>query len=337
MQELWRAGELSLRRMEDAPADYARLAAWLGNPRVAKWYVGVDGSVTVEAVREKYRPRVRGESPAVPCVVERAGTPVGYVQYYPVGEDYDCADAVRRAAFPHPYAADLFLDPAHWGQGVGSRVLGALCRFLAQEAGAGAVFLDPRWDNARALGCYRKAGFRPLAVLPGEEDGEVFSTCLLVWTPDGAKPSLLVSACLLGAPCRYDGRAKPCAAVQALARDYALVPVCPEQLGGLSTPRSPAERRGDGVYTAAGADVTAAYRRGAEAAVATAQTHGCRAAILKEKSPACGVRRVYDGAFSGTLCPGEGVAAESLRRAGVMVYSEEETETFRREAGVTRP
>lgn len=338
MQELWRAGELSLRRMADTPTDYAHLAAWLADPRIAEWYAGVDGSVTVEAVRAKYGPRARGEQAVVPCVVEMGGTPVGYVQFYPVADAAEYAGAADLAAFAHPYAVDLLVDPAHGGRGVGSRVLGALCHYLAREAGADIVLLDPRADNARALRCYTKAGFRPLGLLPRWEErgGRAYDSLLLGWQPGAAKEALLVSACLLGVPCRYDGRAKPCAAVQALAGEFALVPVCPEQLGGLSTPRPPAERRGEGVYTAAGADVTAAYRRGAAEAVRLAGEHGCRAAILKEKSPACGVRRVYDGAFSGTLRAGEGLAAEALRHAGVAVYSEAEVEAFRRERGVLR-
>ena len=79
---------------------------------------------------------------------------------------------------------------------------------------------------------------------------------------------LLVSACLLGTPCRYDGKSKADARVQALMGKYEIVPVCPEQLGGLPTPRVPSERRGERVVTADGRDVTEAYRRGAEAALA---------------------------------------------------------------------
>ena len=80
--------------------------------------------------------------------------------------------------------------------------------------------------------------------------------------PAGGRPAILVSACLLGCACRYDGKSKGNAAVQALARDYQLIPVCPEQLGGLSTPREPSERRGDRVVMKSGRDVTAEYRRG---------------------------------------------------------------------------
>ena len=86
---------------------------------------------------------------------------------------------------------------------------------------------------------------------------------------------LLVSACLLGTPCRYDGKSKADARVQALVGKYEIVPVCPEQLGGLPTPRVPSERRGERVVTAGGRDVTEAYRRGAEAALALCQQNGC--------------------------------------------------------------
>ena len=135
---------------------------------------------------------------------------------------------------------------------------------------------------------------------------------------------LLVSACLLGCPCRYDGAAKPCPAVLALAERHELVPVCPEQLGGLPTPRPPAERRGDRVVTRSG-DVTE-YRRGAAEAVRLARLLGCDGAVLKEKSPSCGRGAVYDGTFTRTLTAGDGVTAEALLAAGIPVYGESEAE-----------
>ena len=136
---------------------------------------------------------------------------------------------------------------------------------------------------------------------------------------------LLVSACLLGCPCRYDGASKPCPAVLALAERHELVPVCPEQLGGLPTPRPPAERREDRVVTQSG-DVTEQYRRGAAETVRLAGLLGCDAAVLKEKSPSCGRGAVYDGTFTRTLTAGNGVTAEALLAAGIPVYGESETE-----------
>ena len=136
---------------------------------------------------------------------------------------------------------------------------------------------------------------------------------------------LLVSACLLGCPCRYDGASKPCPAVLALAERHELVPVCPEQLGGLPTPRPPAERREDRVVTQSG-DVTEQYRRGAAEAVRLAQLLQCDGAVLKEKSPSCGRGAVYDGTFTRTLTSGDGVTAEALLSAGIPVYGESEAE-----------
>ena len=133
---------------------------------------------------------------------------------------------------------------------------------------------------------------------------------------------LLVSACLLGTPCRYDGRSKADARIQALAEKYELVPVCPEELGGLPTPREPSERRGERVVMRSGRDVTAEYRRGAEAALALCLQNGCKAAVLKEKSPSCGCGQVYDGTFSRRLIEGDGVTAELLKAHGVAVYGE---------------
>lgn len=137
---------------------------------------------------------------------------------------------------------------------------------------------------------------------------------------------ILISACLLGASCRYDGASKPQPWVAELAKRHELVPVCPEQLGGLPTPRPPAERRGDAVVTKDGTDVTAQYRRGAEEALALCRLLGCEAAVLKERSPSCGRGTVYDGTFTGTLTAGDGVTAELLTANGIPVCGESRIE-----------
>ena len=139
---------------------------------------------------------------------------------------------------------------------------------------------------------------------------------------------LLISRCLLGDPCRYDGKSKPLAAetLEALRERFELIPVCPEVLGGLPTPRTPSERRGARVVMKTGADVTAEYRRGAEAALRAAQENHVCAALLKERSPSCGRGEIYDGTFTGTLTEGNGVTAEILMNAGFTVYGESEIE-----------
>ena len=136
---------------------------------------------------------------------------------------------------------------------------------------------------------------------------------------------LLVSACLLGVCCRYDGDSKAYPGIEQLARQHTLVPVCPEQLGGLPTPRPPAERRGDRVVTQNG-DVTEQYRRGAEETLKLCRLFGCEAAVLKERSPSCGRGTVYDGTFTGTLTAGDGVTAELLAANGIPVYGESQME-----------
>ena len=137
---------------------------------------------------------------------------------------------------------------------------------------------------------------------------------------------ILVSACLLGCACRYDGQSKPHPLAMELARQGRAVPVGPEQLGGLTTPRLPSERRGEQVVMRDGRDVTVEYRRGAEEALRLAELYGCRAAVLKERSPSCGCGRIYDGTFTGTLRPGDGVTAEMLKAHGMQVYGESEIE-----------
>ena len=140
--------------------------------------------------------------------------------------------------------------------------------------------------------------------------------------------TILVSACLLGCPCRYDGKSKPNAAVLALMEEHTLIPICPEQMGGLATPRLPAECREGGVFTQAGTDVTAQDRRGAEEALRLAKLYGCTCAILKERSPSCGSGEIYDGSFSRTLVDGDGVTAALLKQRGIAVYGESEVDNL---------
>ena len=142
------------------------------------------------------------------------------------------------------------------------------------------------------------------------------------------RPTVLVSACLLGVACRYDGRDNRCRRLDELAALAAPVPVCPEQLGGLPTPRTPAERLGGRVLTRDGRDVTGAFRRGADEVLRLTGFYGARFALLKSRSPSCGAGFIYDGSFSGRLTPGDGVAAAALRGAGVRVFTEEQIDQF---------
>lgn len=136
--------------------------------------------------------------------------------------------------------------------------------------------------------------------------------------------TILVSACLLGVNCKYSGGSNFCPEVEALKHRYHLVPVCPEIMGGLTTPRLPAERQGEQVVNNAGVDVTAQYIRGAEETMKLGRMFHCKIAVLKSRSPSCGRDFIYDGTFTGTLVPGDGVAAERLKAQDYRIFTEEE-------------
>lgn len=149
-------------------------------------------------------------------------------------------------------------------------------------------------------------------------------------TPSLAAP-ILVSACLAGQPCRYDGRAKPDPGIIAMVEEGRAIPVCAEVLGGLPTPRPAAEiYGGDGrdvlagrahVRTAQGLDVSAHFIAGAREVARIAHEVGAQQAILQERSPSCGAGKVYDGTHSGTLVDGQGVLAALLREEGLDVQA----------------
>lgn len=142
---------------------------------------------------------------------------------------------------------------------------------------------------------------------------------------------VLVSACLLGQSCRYDGESKPHEAAKKLAECCHVIPVCPEIMGGLPTPRTPAERCGERVMNRDGEEVTAQYCRGAEETLRLARLLDCDTAILKEKSPSCGSREIYDGSFTKSLRPGFGVTAELLKENGIRVIGESQIAEFLKE------
>lgn len=132
-----------------------------------------------------------------------------------------------------------------------------------------------------------------------------------------------ISACLLGAPVRYDGGSKPAAEVQRLAERVDVVRVCPETASGLPVPRPPAEQVGGRVLLADGRDVTEEFALGAERCAGLVSRPPVSLAVLKAKSPSCGVGLVYDGTYSGRLVAGQGVFAERLEREGICVVTEE--------------
>ena len=134
--------------------------------------------------------------------------------------------------------------------------------------------------------------------------------------------TILVSACLLGCACRFDGRANYHEAINELRKKYHVIIVCPEVDGGLPIPRIPSEIMGDKVINQEGEDKTANFRKGAEIALAQAQKYGAKISILKAKSPSCGSGQIYDGTFSKTLIEGDGYTTRLLKKHGITVYNE---------------
>lgn len=134
----------------------------------------------------------------------------------------------------------------------------------------------------------------------------------------------LCSACLLGVKCRYDRKSKPDKKILELAKKEILIPICPEQLGGLGTPRDICEIKLGKVITKSGIDVGKNFLRGAEETLKIAKLYGIKEAIMKQKSPSCGCGEIYDGNFSGKIVNGDGVTTALLRKNGIKIFSEED-------------
>lgn len=133
---------------------------------------------------------------------------------------------------------------------------------------------------------------------------------------------IIVSACLLGASCRYDGKSKPVKEVIALKEKYKLIPVCAEIMGGLPTPRIPCEIKNGRAINKNGEDKTAEYVKGAEEVLRLARLFGCDTAVLKARSPSCGNGEIHDGSFSGRMISGDGICAELLKANGIKIFNE---------------
>lgn len=137
---------------------------------------------------------------------------------------------------------------------------------------------------------------------------------------------ILVSECLAGVPCRMDGQAKTVPAVRKLVEEGKAIPVCPEVLGGLPTPRESSEIRNGRVYSKSGVDVTESFIEGAEESLRICREHHCSLAILKSKSPSCGFGKIHDGTFGTGLVDGNGIFAQMLVDEGVRIITEKDLE-----------
>ncbi len=140
--------------------------------------------------------------------------------------------------------------------------------------------------------------------------------------------NILVSACLLGVNCRYNGEGKLQEDLLKLQEHHHLIPICPEQLGGLPTPRPASEIQNQRVMSKTGIDVTEQFEAGAFESLKLAKLYQCSYAILKERSPSCGFGKIYDGSFTGSLIDGNGVTANLLAEHGITVIGESKLSEF---------
>lgn len=144
------------------------------------------------------------------------------------------------------------------------------------------------------------------------------------FVPDEEKESYdyAISACLCGVCCRYDGKTKCVPEIKALYDAGKAILICPEVMGGMPTPRKPSEIRGEKVVTEDGDDNTAFFEKGAKAALNLCKKYRVKTAVLKQNSPSCGSKQVYDGSFCGKLIGGMGVTAKLLSQNGIEIQSE---------------
>jgi aminoglycoside 6'-N-acetyltransferase len=161
-----RIGDVAVRPFRDESADYARMAGWLSDEHVLRWYEGRDKPFDLTQAEAKYGPRARNEEAINSCFIEHCGRPVGYLQHYPVAEagEYGLEDSTGL------HAIDLFIGEVEvWGKGIGTMAVRAVVRHLLDHAGAIQVLVDPQVGNARAIRCYEKAGFATVKILPKHE------------------------------------------------------------------------------------------------------------------------------------------------------------------------
>ena len=180
MEPFVASGDIAIRHMRDDDEDYLLLSRWLSDERVLEFYEGRDNPHDLAKVRQKYGPCARGQGNPVPCMLVYRGTPVGYMQYYPV--EGSGAGQLGIEYTKGIYGVDLFIGlPELWDKGIGSAALSALVGYLFDDMGALRIVIDPHVSNVRAIRCYEKCGFNTIGLLPGRElhEGE-YRDCRLM-------------------------------------------------------------------------------------------------------------------------------------------------------------
>jgi len=160
--------ELFIRKMTDTEEDYIVLKNWRNNDEVNAYYGGHLSKFSLDGIKRKYKPRILGKKPVVPCFIELSGRPVGYIQFYLLYGDQkkDFESCFKDRVF----GIDLFIgEPELWNSGIGTRALKLMVKYLFDSATAREVYIDPQTWNLRAVRCYEKCGFKKIKILPSHE------------------------------------------------------------------------------------------------------------------------------------------------------------------------
>ncbi len=167
---------ITIRKMNDCIDDYSLMANWLSDPIVLTYYEGRDNAFDLDKVIEHYQPRAKGEDYVVSCIIECGDKAVGYIQYYradiddPIMEKPEVGKKLAGRAFHNPYGIDLFIgETEYWNKGIGTSIIQLLVHYLFENNLADIIFIDPQTWNERAIKCYEKCGFKPIAILEKNE------------------------------------------------------------------------------------------------------------------------------------------------------------------------
>ena len=156
--------------MDDCPADYSLMSRWLNDPDVLEYYGGRDKPMSLQNATDKYRLRICGEEPVIPCIIEYDNSAVGYIQYYREDIENPIKEKLDGREYENSYGLDLFIgETKHWDKGIGTDVVKLFVDYLFQNNIADIIFIGPRTDNKRAIRCYEKCGFVPITVLEKKE------------------------------------------------------------------------------------------------------------------------------------------------------------------------
>ncbi|WP_066714850.1 GNAT family N-acetyltransferase [Clostridium sp. Marseille-P299] len=162
--------KLGIRKMEDNIMDYSHMVKWLSTPEVLEYYEGRNNAFDLDKVMKKFAPRAKGQEAFKACIIEYDQKAIGYLQYYPLDDEYGLNGTIDLKDYKLPYGIDLFIGELDmWNQGIGTTVVRALVKYLFHTIRADIVFIDPQTWNKRAIRCYEKSGFTRRIVIEGRE------------------------------------------------------------------------------------------------------------------------------------------------------------------------